>query len=54
MAKQSANRRAYSSATGRMAEVRFQRAARAKGLHVTKSSHSLRVSRGGHRVVSGE
>lgn len=33
-------RRRYSNSTGRMAEVRFQRAARAKGLHVTKSSHT--------------
>jgi hypothetical protein len=33
-------RRAYSSATGRMAEVRFIRAARKKGLLVTKSSHT--------------
>jgi len=33
-------RRAYSNATGRMAEVRFVRAARNKGLLVTKSSHT--------------
>ena len=33
-------RRAYSSATGKMAEVRFIRAARNKGLLVTKSSHT--------------
>ena len=33
-------RRAYSSATGKMAEVRFIRAARKKGLLVTKSSHT--------------
>ena len=36
----SSNRRAYSSATGRMAEVRFVRAARNKGLLVTKSNHT--------------
>ena len=34
------NRKAYSSATGRVAEVRFVRAARNKGLFVTKSSHT--------------
>ena len=33
-------RRAYSSSTGRMAEVRFVRAARSKGLLVTKSTHT--------------
>ena len=33
-------RRAYSSSTGRVAEVRFVRAARNKGLMVTKSSHT--------------
>ncbi len=33
-------RRAYSGATGRVAEVRFVRAARNKGLFVTKSSHT--------------
>lgn len=33
-------RRAYSSSTGRVAEVRFIRAARKKGLLVTKSSHT--------------
>jgi len=33
-------RRAYSSSTGRVAEVRFVRAARKKGLLVTKSSHT--------------
>lgn len=32
-------RRKYSSATGRVAEVRFQRAALAKGLSVSKSTH---------------
>ena len=36
----SSNRRAYSSATGRVAEVRFVRAARNKGLLVTKSNHT--------------
>ena len=36
----SQNRRRYSNATGRMAEVRFVRAARDKGLLVTKSSHT--------------
>ena len=36
----SQNRRRYSNATGRMAEVRFVRAAREKGLMVTKSSHT--------------
>jgi len=34
------NRRAYSNATGRVAEVRFVRAARNKGLLVAKSSHT--------------
>jgi len=38
--KVSSNRRAYSSSTGRVAEVRFVRAARNKGLLVTKSSHT--------------
>ena len=38
MASISSNRRAYSSATGRMAEVRFVRAARNKGLLVTKAT----------------
>jgi hypothetical protein len=33
-------RRRYSNSTGRMAEVRFLRAARAKGLFVTKSSRN--------------
>lgn len=33
-------RRQYSNATGRMAEVRFVRAARQKGLLVAKSSHT--------------
>jgi len=33
-------RRRYSNSTGRMAEVRFQRSARAKGLFVTKSSRN--------------
>ena len=37
---QSSNRRKYSNATGRVAEVRFVRAARNKGLHVTKSTHT--------------
>lgn len=36
----SAKRRAYSGSTGRVAEVRFVRAARKKGLLVTKSSHT--------------
>lgn len=36
----SAKRRAYSGSTGRVAEVRFVRAARRKGLLVTKSSHT--------------
>ena len=36
----SQSRRRYSNATGRMAEVRFVRAAREKGLMVTKSSHT--------------
>lgn len=36
----SQNRRTYSNATGRVAEVRFVRAARNKGLLVTKSSHT--------------
>lgn len=34
------SRRRYSNATGRVAEVRFVRSARNKGLHVTKSSHT--------------
>jgi hypothetical protein len=38
--KVSNKRRAYSSSTGRMAEVRFVRAARQKGLLVTKSTHT--------------
>ena len=38
MAATSSKRRAYSSATGRVAEVRFVRAARNKGLLVTKAS----------------
>lgn len=38
--KVSSKRRAYSSSTGRMAEVRFVRAARQKGLLVTKSTHT--------------
>ena len=38
MATTSSNRRAYSSATGRVAEVRFVRAARNKGLLVTKAT----------------
>ena len=38
--KVSSNRRAYSSSTGRVAEVRFVRAARNKGLLVTKSLHT--------------
>ena len=33
-------RKAYSSSTGRVAEVRFVRAARKKGLLVTKSTHT--------------
>jgi hypothetical protein len=33
-------RRAYSGSTGRVAEVRFVRAARSKGMTVTKSSHT--------------
>lgn len=33
-------RRAYSGSTGRVAEVRFVRSARHKGLSVTKSSHT--------------
>ena len=37
---QSKGRRAYSNATGRVAEIRFLRAARRKGLLVTKSSHT--------------
>ena len=37
---QSKGRRAYSNATGRVAEIRFIRAARKKGLLVTKSSHT--------------
>ena len=36
----SKNRKRYSNATGRCAEVRFVRAARHKGLLVTKSSHT--------------
>lgn len=36
----SQNRRRYSNATGRVAEVRFVRAARRKGLLVNKSSHT--------------
>ena len=36
----SQSRRRYSNATGRVAEVRFVRAARNKGLLVTKSSHT--------------
>lgn len=36
----SAKRKAYSGSTGRVAEVRFVRAARKKGLLVTKSSHT--------------
>lgn len=36
----SQNRKRYSNATGRCAEVRFVRAARNKGLLVTKSSHT--------------
>ena len=36
----STNRKRYSNATGRCAEVRFVRAARHKGLLVTKSSHT--------------
>tara|TARA_B100000925_G_C21977332_1_gene460676 strand:- start:773 stop:1279 length:507 start_codon:yes stop_codon:yes gene_type:complete len=38
--KVSNSRRRYSNATGRCAEVRFIRAARNKGLTVTKSSHT--------------
>ena len=38
--KVSNSRRRYSNATGRCAEVRFVRAAREKGLSVTKSSHT--------------
>lgn len=38
--KITSNRRAYSSSTGRVAEVRFVRAARNKGLLVTKSTHT--------------
>ena len=38
--KISSDRRRYSSATGRVAEVRFVRAARNKGLLVTKSTHT--------------
>ena len=38
--KVSNSRRRYSNATGRCAEVRFVRAARNKGLTVTKSSHT--------------
>ena len=40
MGGSTAKRRAYSNATGRCAEVRFVRAARNKGLLVTKSSHT--------------
>ena len=40
MGASTAKRRAYSNATGRCAEVRFVRAARNKGLLVTKSSHT--------------
>ena len=36
----SQNRKRYSNATGRVAEVRFVRAARRKGLLVNKSSHT--------------
>ena len=38
--KISNERRKYSSTTGRVAEIRFVRAARNKGLLVTKSSHT--------------
>ena len=38
--KVSNSRRRYSNATGRCAEVRFVRAARNKGLNVTKSNHT--------------
>ena len=38
--KISNQRRNYSSATGRVAEIRFVRAARKKGLLVTKSTHT--------------
>lgn len=38
--KLSTERRKYSNATGRCAEVRFVRAARNKGLLVTKSTHT--------------
>jgi len=38
--KVGSKRRAYSSSTGRVAEIRFLRAARHKGLIVTKSSHT--------------
>jgi len=38
--KVSNKRKAYSSSTGRVAEVRFVRAARKKGLLVTKSTHT--------------
>ena len=38
--KVSNSRRRYSNATGRCAEVRFVRAARNKGLLVTKSNHT--------------
>lgn len=38
--KVNAKRKAYSSSTGRVAEIRFLRAARNKGLLVTKSSHT--------------
>ena len=40
MANISSKRRAYSGSTGRVAEVRFVRAARNKGLLVTKSSYT--------------
>lgn len=40
MANIGSKRRAYSGSTGRVAEVRFVRAARSKGLTVTKSSHT--------------
>ena len=36
----SQKRRAYSNATGRVAEVRFIRSARNKGLIVSKSTHT--------------
>ena len=37
---QTQQRRAYSGATGRVAEVRFKRASEALGLNVTKSTRS--------------